>query len=70
MRFNSFLQLPYPSCPLNHSLNRTVMMSPDEKGGSLVCLACYVFKAANLLGVQYPFGLDLDFLALFLDCIC
>ena len=37
---------------------------------TLVCLQCYVFKAKNILGVQYPFGLSLNCLALFLSCIC
>ena len=61
--FYSFLQHRfYPCCLLNWPLNRTNLISCQP---SLLCI-----KAANILGVQYPFGLDLDCLALFLDCNC
>ena len=67
-----FLQhrsIPY-SCLLNRSLNGTNLISPDEKSRSIPFSACPVMylrlQTYSLLKVPYPFGLNLDCLALFL----
>ena len=62
MLFHSFLQhQSYPRCPLNHSLNRTDLISPDEKRrfNTIVWLVCYELRLQKCKG-SIPLGLELE----------
>ena len=57
--FTTLVYLPWVQYPCPPTLG-SIPLSTYLGFNTLVHLPCYIFKAANIHGVQYPFGLNLD----------